>query len=183
MKECWKELKKFQKESSFLAEKQTIQRNSKEALTLKDRWVEYEWIQRVYSIVEDEGWARAISLKNRLQLPNAFFQFDINMMEQFMWLRDWVIFSLFLDMPPMRPQNGVLEILETVEYLGNRTSNGILVFEDAIYLQLAVYKNSRHIGEQVTQLSINFEKKIRMYLDIIRPQFVHRREKPNLATT
>ncbi len=29
---------------------------------------------------------------------------------QLNWLRDWLIFSFFVDMPPMRPQNAHLQV-------------------------------------------------------------------------
>jgi len=56
------------------------------------------------------------------------------MAEQYLWLRDWLIFSFFVDMPPMRPQNAVLEILEDVQFPGSRRANGILFFERMIHI-------------------------------------------------
>lgn len=92
-------------------------------------------------------------------------------MDQFSWLRDWIIFSFFVDMPPMRPQNAVLEILTSVETLGNRQHNGILFFKNSIQLQIVTFKNSQYIGEKTIIVLPTLEKKLRAYVEVIRPFF------------
>ena len=63
-----------------------------------------------------------------------------------------MIFSLFVDLPPMRPQNGELQILPTIESAGSRRTNGILFFESSTDLQIIKFKNARAHGEHVLQL-------------------------------
>ena len=93
------------------------------------------------------------------------------MVEQYLWLRDWVLFSFFVDMPPMRPQNAVLEILEEEQLPGSRRANGILFYQNSIRLQLVSFKNSRYMGERVVVVPPALEKKLRAYMQFIRPVF------------
>jgi hypothetical protein len=92
-------------------------------------------------------------------------------LDQFDWLRDWIIFSFFMDLPPMRPQNAVLQILDVVEPKGSRTQNGILFFENAVRLQIVVFKNSRFVGDKVIPVPILLAKKLRAYIEVIRPVY------------
>ena len=93
------------------------------------------------------------------------------MAEQYLWLRDWLIFSFFVDMLPMRPQNAVLEILEDIQFPGSRRANGILFFERMIRIQLVSFKNSRYTGERMIKVPSVLEKKLRAYVQHVRPAF------------
>ena len=86
------------------------------------------------------------------------------MAEQYLWLRDWLIFSFFVDMPPMRPQNAVLEILEDVQFPGSCQANGILFFEHMIRIQLVSFKNSRYAGERMIKVPSELEKELCAYV-------------------
>jgi hypothetical protein len=44
--------------------------------------------------------------------------------KQLDWICDWIIFSFFTDMPPMRPQNAVLKIMTQIQLRGSQ----VLVF-------------------------------------------------------
>ena len=93
------------------------------------------------------------------------------MLEQFVWLRDWILCSFFLDMPPMRPQNAVLEILTQEESIGSRQHNGILFFAKSIRLQIVHFKNSQYVGEKIVIIPQQLEQKLRLYMEMIRPIF------------
>ena len=68
--ESMNKLKSVLRKESPIAEKQTIQRNNKEALQQRGRWAEYEWVRQMHTIIDEEGWARMNSLRRRLQLIN-----------------------------------------------------------------------------------------------------------------
>jgi len=68
-------------------------------------------------------------------------------MDELIWLRNWIIFSFFLDIPPMHPQNVVLQIMDAFEVPSSQRINGILVLEDLIQVQLVFFKNSQYIRE------------------------------------
>ena len=73
----------------------------------------------------------------------------------------------------MRPQNALLEIMDKVEVAGARTRNGLLVFKDSMRLQYIEYKNSASNsgGERIMIVPTNLEKKLRIYLELVRPYF------------
>jgi len=73
----------------------------------------------------------------------------------------------------MRPQNAMLEIMDKVEVAGARTRNGLLVFEDSMRLQYVIYKNSatNSGGERIVAIPSALEKKLCMYLELVRPYF------------
>src|SRR3954464_1873536 len=93
------------------------------------------------------------------------------MLEQFTWLRDWILCSFFLDMPPMRPQNAVLQILTQEESIGNCRHNGILFFAKSIRLQIVHFKNSQFMGEKIVIVPQQLEQKLRLYMEVVRPIF------------
>lgn len=93
------------------------------------------------------------------------------MLDQFTWLRDWMIFSFFMDMPPMHPQNANLEILDQVETIGSRRHNGVLFYSNMVRLQLVTFKNSRYVGEKMVLVPSTLEKKLRSYVKLIHPAF------------
>lgn len=74
-------------------------------------------------------------------------------------------------MPPMRPQNAVLEVLTSVEPIGNRQHNGILFFKDNVQMQILVFKNSQYVGERTIIAPASLEKKLRSYMEVVRPAF------------
>lgn len=87
------------------------------------------------------------------------------------WVRDWIVFSFFMDMPPMRPQNAVLEVLDTIELPGSRQCNGILFFEDCTRIQIVTFKNSQYVGEKALVVPAELDRKLRAYMQIVRPAF------------
>lgn len=71
----------------------------------------------------------------------------------------------------MRPQNAILEVLDTVEIPGSRQHNGLLFFQDCIRLQIVTFKNSQYVGEKARILPSTLEQKLRAYMRIVRPAF------------
>jgi hypothetical protein len=71
----------------------------------------------------------------------------------------------------MRPQNAILEIMDTIEPVGQKQRNGIYFFEQGSQLQLASFKNSRFFGERILDLPSSLDKKLRAYLQFVRPIF------------
>lgn len=116
------------------AEQQVKARNSREALQAKGTWISLDWLTTVARALDAEGWARMRRLETVLQSTNLrdligvcsrpvqhegviYFNCHYYSMQvknqyraQFDWLRNWIVFSLFIDIPPMRPQNGVLQV-------------------------------------------------------------------------
>jgi hypothetical protein len=90
---------------------------------------------------------------------------------QFDWLRDWLIYSLFVDLPPMRPQNGELEIMDRREPAGSRQTNGLLFFKSRTVLQIVHYKNATFLGEHVMELPEKLQAKLLAYLRVVRPVY------------
>jgi hypothetical protein len=90
---------------------------------------------------------------------------------QFTWLRNWVVFSFFTDLPPMRPQNAVLQVLDSVEPKGTRTQNGILFYAKTSVLQMVIFKNSKFVGDKMIPVPSNLDQKLRAYMNIVRPAF------------
>lgn len=102
---------------------------------------------------------------------DCVLQLDKGLLEQFTWLRDWVLFSFFTDLPPMRPQNAVLEIMDTIKPSGSRMRNGVLFHERTTRLQLVTYKNSQYVGEKLVLVPSSLDRKLRAYAKTIRPIF------------
>jgi hypothetical protein len=197
MKEGMKKLHEAIKKSGEIAEKETKERNGKEALQERGAWVEVADMMVVKAAIDEEGWARMSSLRQRIEhfglakllsvcmnlsvvkyLPtfNDYFQMPSKrkrnpVLAQFDWLRDWVIFSFFVDLPPMRPQNAELQIMDVVEPKGSRTRNGILFFKDAVHIQIVLFKTKRFIGDRVMPVPASLEKKLRAYVEVVRPVY------------
>ena len=74
LKESWKKLKAIQLQYSPAAERQTRQRNNKDALLQRGQWVEYSWVREIHEAVDVEGWARMKSLQRRLKLIGPITQ-------------------------------------------------------------------------------------------------------------
>lgn len=70
MKESRKKLKTEMRKHAVIAEKQTIQRNNKDALTERGQWFEFDWFRQMHQAIDIEGWGRVDSLKLRLQLTD-----------------------------------------------------------------------------------------------------------------
>ena len=78
MKASMAKLKDLMMKTGPVAEQQTILRNGKEALSQQGRWVEMDFMIRLQSIVEKEGWARLESLQARLQLNDTMVKIFFN---------------------------------------------------------------------------------------------------------
>jgi hypothetical protein len=52
------------------AEQQVKARNSSEALILRDRWVNFEWMTSMAAALDEEGWGRMRRLEAMLKLEN-----------------------------------------------------------------------------------------------------------------
>ena len=68
MKEAMKKIRGMMQKAGPEAEKQTILRNGKEALTQQGRWVEMKFVVGIHEAVDAEGWARLESLTKRMGL-------------------------------------------------------------------------------------------------------------------
>jgi len=125
-------------------------------------------------LLNDEGWARMKRLEQILATTTIrqFVGPQLERRGQFDWLRDWVLFSLFVDLPPMRPQNGELEILERPEYAGSRRTNGLVFFKSRIsLLQIVCFKNATFLGEHVLDLPESLREKLLAYMRFVCPAY------------
>lgn len=68
LKACMRKLRGLMLKSGPIAEKQTILRNSKEALIQQDRWIEMSFMNALRESIDTEGWARLKSLQERIKL-------------------------------------------------------------------------------------------------------------------
>mgnify|MGYP000028099743 CR=1 FL=1 len=71
----------------------------------------------------------------------------------------------------MRPQNAFLQILNEENLAQTQKPNGIFLFETGSQLQLMEFKNAKFFGERVFDLPEVLDKKVRAYLNIVRPIF------------
>jgi hypothetical protein len=76
-----------------------------------------------------------------------------------------------MDLPPMQPQNVVLEILDTIEPHGAYQHNGILVFSTSSQMQVVTFKNAKYVGEKIIPLPALLDKKLQEYLNVIQPAY------------
>jgi hypothetical protein len=157
------------------AEQQVKARNSQEALTERGTWISVEWMNTMARVLEEEGWARMRRLEAALQSTPLleFIGTHSQQRMQFDWLRDWVIFSLFVDLPPMRPQNGELQILDHAEPAGSRQTNGLLFYKSRVSLQIVHFKNASFMGEHVVDLPEQLQTKLLAYLRVVRPVYAY----------
>jgi hypothetical protein len=156
------------------AEQQVRARNSQEALQERGVWVTIEWMSAMARALDEEGWARMRRLETVLRggLPmRDFIGTHGQRRTQFDWLRDWVIFSLFIDIPPMRPQNGELEVMDQLEPAGSRRTNGILFLKERTSIQIVQFKNAVFHGEHIIDLPDQLATKIIAYMNIVRPVY------------
>jgi len=102
------------------AEQQVKARNSQEALEERGSWFTIDWLSSIAQALDVEGWARMHRLEIALGSPplREFVGKQCERRAQFDWLCDWIVFSLFIDIPPMWPQNSELQILEHAEPAG-----------------------------------------------------------------
>ncbi len=155
------------------AEQQVKARNSQEALQERGSWFTIEWMRTIIQALDAEGWARMNRMKTILNTLSVqeFLETQSQRRAQFDWLRDWIIFSLFVDIPPMRPQNGELQILKSPEPAGSRQTNGLLFLKSRISLQVVQFKNATFMGEHVIDLPKGLEEKLLTYMHWIRPAY------------
>lgn len=155
------------------AEQQVKARNSQEALQQQGLWMSIDWMSAMAKALNEEGWARMRRLEVVLSstpLPQYVLMLG-SQRAQFDWLRDWLVFSLFVDIPPMRPQNGELQIIKHPELAGCRRTNGLLFFKSRVSLQIVRFKNAAFMGEHVIDLPSNLRDKLLAYMRFVRPSY------------
>ena len=157
------------------AEQQVKARNSREALEERGTWISIEWMNVMARALDEEGWARMHRLEAALRFTSLHELIGMHghHRAQFDWLRDWLVFSLFVDLPPMRPQNGELQIMDHPEPAGSRQTNGILFYKSRASLQIIHFKNAAFMGEHVVDLPDRLQAKLLAYLRVVRPVYAY----------
>jgi hypothetical protein len=85
------------------AKQQIKARNSQEALQECGAWFSIDWMNSMAQALDEEGWACMRRLEAAIQSTShaKFVGVQSQQCTQFDWLRDWLIYSLFVDLLPM----------------------------------------------------------------------------------
>lgn len=157
------------------AEQQVRARNSQEALQERGTWFTMDWMSSMTKLLNDEGWARMRWLEVMLSTTTHGKALGVHNQyrAQFDWIRDWIIFSLFVNLPPMQPQNGNLQILGQLKPAGIRETNGVVFLESRAYIQIVKFKNAASHGEFIIDLPKELCLKLLAYACTVWPVYVH----------
>lgn len=180
--ECFAYLSNQIRASSKEADNETRDRNSHEALALRNKWLDLVEFFQLKRTIDAKGQRELDLWEERMNSSSPPRRTSISDKERATWLRDWVIFSFFTDMPPLRPQNAKLQLMQRIEPPGQRKTNGIYFDKDSAIVQYVTYKNSRYLGAKTIVIPPELNGKLRRYCGYVRSFLLAKQVKPTQIT-